>query len=51
LRVFQNVYNEERPHAALGNDTPAEHCTLSSRRFDGVLSEPNYGSDHVVRPS
>jgi hypothetical protein len=49
LRVFQNVYNEERPHAALGNDTPAEHYTLSPRRFDGVLREPGYGSDQVVR--
>src|SRR5258708_6134782 len=49
LRVFQNVYNEERPHAALGNDTPAEHYTLSPRRFDGVLREPSYGPDQVVR--
>jgi putative transposase len=49
LRVFQNIYNEERPHAALGNDTPAEHYTLSPRRYDGVLREPDYGPDHVVR--
>jgi hypothetical protein len=49
LRVFQNVYNEERPHAALGNDTPAEHYTASLRRFDGVLREPSYGPDQVVR--
>jgi len=49
LRVFQNVYNEERPHAALGNDTPAEHYTLSPRRYDRVLREPGYGPDHVVR--
>jgi hypothetical protein len=49
LRVFQNIYNEERPHEALGNDTPAEHYTLSSRRFDGVLREPGYGPDQVVR--
>ncbi len=49
LRVFQNVYNEERPHEALGNDTPAEHYTLSPRRFDGVLREPSYQPDQVVR--
>src|SRR6267154_2949158 len=49
LRVFQNIYNDERPHEALGNDTPAEHYTLSSRRFDGVLREPGYGPDQVVR--
>jgi putative transposase len=49
FRTFQRVYNEERPHAALGNDTPAEHYAVSPRRFDGVLREPEYGSDHVVR--
>ncbi len=49
LRVFQNIYNEERPHAALGNDTPAEHYAVSPRRFDGVLREPSYGPDQVVR--
>ena len=49
LRRFQKLYNEERPHAALDNDTPAEHYTISPRRFDGVLREPVYGSDHAVR--
>jgi len=49
LRAFQTLYNDERPHAALGNDTPAEHYTVSPRRFDGVLREPDYGPDQVVR--
>jgi len=49
LRRFQSLYNEERPHAALGNDTPAEHYAVSPRRFDGVLREPTYGDDHTVR--
>ena len=49
LRSFQRLYNEERPHQALGNDTPAEHYAASPRRFDGVLREPNYGTDHEVR--
>jgi putative transposase len=49
LRSFQRLYNEERPHQALGNDTPAEHYAVSPRRFDGVLSEPNYSADHEVR--
>jgi putative transposase len=49
LRSFQRLYNEERPHQALGNDTPAEHYTVSPRRFDGVLREPDYGGDHIVR--
>jgi putative transposase len=48
LRNFQHVYNEQRPHESLGDDTPAEHYTASPRRFDGVLREPEYG-EHVVR--
>jgi len=49
LRAFQQVYNEERPHEALGNDTPAEHYVTSPRRFDGVLREPDYDPDHTIR--
>ena len=49
LRGFQSLYNEQRPHQALGNDTPAAHYTVSPRRFDGLLREPNYGPDHTVR--
>jgi putative transposase len=43
------LYNEERPHQALGNDTPAEHYQASPRRFDGILREPDYGGDYTVR--
>ena len=39
LRSFQRLYNDERPHQALGNDTPAKHYVVSPRRFDGVLRE------------
>jgi transposase InsO family protein len=49
FRVFQRDYNEERPHEALGNDTPAEHYQPALRRFDGVLREPAYPADHEVR--
>jgi transposase InsO family protein len=49
FRQFQRVYNEERPHAALTNATPAEHYELSPRRWDGVLREPAYPADWVVR--
>jgi putative transposase len=49
FRQFQRVYNDERPHAALGNGTPAEHYELSPRRWDGVLREPGYSDDYVVR--
>jgi putative transposase len=49
LRRFQRIYNEERPHQALGNDTPAKHYAVSPRRYDGVLREPHYGADHALR--
>jgi transposase InsO family protein len=49
FRAFQHIYNEERPHAALGNDTPAEHYAPSPRRWDGVLREPTYPDDYKVR--
>jgi len=49
FRAFQRIYNEERPHQALGNDTPAAHYVASQRRFDGVLREPEYDPDRVVR--
>jgi len=47
--AFQRLYNEERPHQALGNHTPAAFYAASPRRFDGVLREPDYWSDHEIR--
>jgi len=49
FRAFQRLYNEERPHDALDDDTPAEHYTPSPRRFDGVLRQPEYSSDDTVK--
>jgi putative transposase len=49
LRDFQRLFNEERPHQALGNATPAERYAPSPRRFDGVLREPDYGDHDEVR--
>lgn len=49
LRSFQRLYNEERPHQALGNAVPANHYAASPRRFDGILREPDYSADHAVR--
>jgi putative transposase len=49
LRDFQRVYNEERPHQSLGDATPADYYTPSSRRFDGVLREPEYADLDVRR--
>jgi putative transposase len=49
LRDFQRLYNEERPHQALDNATPADHYQSSPRRFDGILREPDYHDDQEVR--
>lgn len=49
LRSFQRLYNEQRPHQALGNEVPAKHYAISPRRYDGVLREPVYSADHTVR--
>lgn len=48
LQAFQRLYNEQRPHQALGNATPADRYTASARHYHGVLREPDYGS-HIVR--
>jgi putative transposase len=49
LQAFQRLYNEQRPHQALGNATPADRYTASARHYDGVLREPDYGNDIVRR--
>jgi transposase InsO family protein len=49
FRSYQRVYNEERPHQALGNEVPAARYSASPRRFDGILREPEYSADHEVR--
>ena len=49
FKTFQRMYNEERPHEALGNATPADHYNLSPRRWDGVLREPEYSAEDEVR--
>lgn len=49
LAVFQQVYNHERPHQALANDTPADHYSPSARSWDGVLRPPEYSDDHQLR--
>jgi transposase InsO family protein len=53
FRSFQLTYNEERPHAALGNATPSEHYAASPRRWDGVLRSPEPAADAVrgVKPN
>ncbi len=40
FQAFRRIYNEERPHAALGNATPSERHAPSPRRWDGRLRSP-----------
>jgi len=49
FKNFQRLYNDERPHQALGNDPPAEHYAVSPRPWDGVLREPEYRADQIAR--
>lgn len=49
FRSYQRLYNEERPHQALNNDTPAEHFAPSPRRWDGILRSPDYGDEDEIR--
>jgi hypothetical protein len=39
---FRRCYNEERPHEALGQKTPASVYRASERRHTGKLQEPHY---------
>ena len=47
LRRFQHLYNEERPHAALGNDTPSEH--YAPRRGASTVSCANRITGTITR--
>jgi transposase InsO family protein len=49
FRSYQHIYNEERPHQALGNAVPAARYAASPRRYDGILREPEYSADHEVK--
>lgn len=46
---FRRIFNEERPHEALGLEAPAMHYQPSSRVYSGRLREPDYPDDHQVR--
>lgn len=47
---WRGVYNHERPHDALGLDTPAKHYQPSQRRYVQTLAAIEYPSgDTVVR--
>jgi len=47
--AFRRYFNEERPHEALGQMTPANLYQPQCRRWSGRLREPGYSRDHLVR--
>jgi hypothetical protein len=46
---FRRMFNEERPHEALGQQTPASHYRPAQRVYCGRLVEPDYPADYQVR--
>ncbi len=49
LARFRQIYNEDRPHEALGFATPASIYRSSPRRWSGRLISPDYGPGTTVR--
>jgi putative transposase len=46
---FRRVYNDERPHEALGQTPPADCYRSSPRVYPARIREPEYGPNHEVR--
>jgi putative transposase len=46
---FRAVYNKERPHEALGQQTPASRYQPSPRPYPDRIEQPHYGHDVAVR--
>lgn len=49
LHAFQREFNEERPHEALGGDTPASYYHRSARAYPARLADPEYPAHFEVR--
>jgi transposase InsO family protein len=49
LERFRREYNEERPHEALGQKTPASFYRRSDRGYPCRLREPEYDPESAVR--
>lgn len=47
MREFQEEYNFERPHEALGMKTPGSYYKSSTRSWDGVLRPPEYDTKEM----
>lgn len=49
FNAFRAEFNDERPHAALGNHTPASRYRPSSREYTGVLPPQDYPGHFLVK--
>jgi transposase InsO family protein len=49
LEAFRREYNEQRPHAALGQQPPATLYRRALREYPRRIAEPEYGPDWQVR--
>jgi transposase InsO family protein len=47
--AFRRTFNEERPHEALGQETPAAHFAPAARSYSYRLKEPEYPDGHHIR--
>jgi putative transposase len=46
---FRRRFNEERPHEAIDQKTPASRYTASPRPYPDRIEEPWYDADHEIR--
>jgi transposase InsO family protein len=49
LDVFRHIYNDERPHEALGQKTPKSRYSVSHRRLPAIVEEVSYEEPLVGR--
>jgi transposase InsO family protein len=47
--AWRTIYNEQRPHEALGLDVPASRYRASARSLPERLAEPDYAETDLVR--
>jgi transposase InsO family protein len=47
--LWRDIYNQERPHEALGLATPASRYTISHRPYPSSLAPIEYGPQDLVR--
>lgn len=47
MLAFQEEYNYDRPHEALGQQPPGRHYYASTRQWDGILRAPEYDTQEM----